>query len=189
MSLIFNEENHWYELDGQYVPSVTQVLKDQGFIDDQWFTEYGKTRGKFVHKIIEWHVKGELDNSTVDDNLLGYLDAWVQFVKDTGFVSLYTEKPFASLTHKFAGIPDCVGSMNGMDAVLDIKSGAIGPATSLQLAGYEILIDSRLNRFALQLKEDGKYSLKEFKARTDRGVFLSAVSCWWWKRNNLREGE
>lgn len=189
MSLTFDSALHRYELDGQEVPSVTRVLKDEGFIDTTWFTEWARTRGIYVHRIIEWHVKGELDPSTIDDALQGYLCAWVQFIKDTGFISLLTERPFASALYSFAGTADCVGSLGGEESIIDIKAGSLSPATSLQLAAYEILHGGRSKRFALQLKEDGKYSLKEFKDRSDRGIFLSALSCWWWKHNNLRKGE
>ena len=185
--ITFDPETHAYTIDGQPVPSVTTILQDMGFINCDFFTEYGRERGKLVHRIIHWHITGELDEATIDPELQGYLDAWGAFTADTGFVSLETEKPLGSALHRFCGTPDHIGKLNGHDVVLDAKTGVIAPWAGIQLAGYEILKGRPLKRFALQLKEDGKYSLKEFKDRQDRGVFLSALACWWWQHNNGRK--
>jgi hypothetical protein len=182
----FFPESHRYEIDGHPVPSVTTILKDMGFVDAQWFTDHARTRGTYVHQIIEWHITGEIDESTIDPELQGYLDAWGAFTADTGFVSTETEKPLASDIYRFAGTPDHIGMLNGREAVIDAKTGAIYPHVGLQLAGYEILATRPLKRFGLQLKEDGRYSLKEFKDRQDRGIFLAALSCWHWQRNLRR---
>ncbi len=183
----FDPATHTYTLDGQPVPSVTKILSDMNFIDTAYFTEYSRTRGTLVHRIIHWHVEGTLDPSTVDPSLMGYFTAWRRFVDDTGFVSTETEKPLASEIYRFAGTPDHIGMLNGREAVIDVKSGAVFPSTPLQLGGYEILAGRRLARFALCLKDDGKYNLKpEYKDRQDRNIFLSAVSCWHWQNTCMK---
>jgi hypothetical protein len=188
MPLIFEEKGHKYFLDGREFPSVTTVLSDMGLIDTSWFTPEACQRGTYVHEIIEWDQSGELDYDTVDNALIGYLDAWKQFVADTGYASLCSEYRMVSEMYRFAGTADQVGSLNNCRCIIDVKSGAVSPCTSLQLSGYEILYDAPCKRFALQLKEDGKYSLKEYTDRNDRAVFLSAVALWWWRFNNLRKG-
>jgi hypothetical protein len=182
----FDPETHSYTLDGQPVPSVTQILSAMGFIDSSWFTDYARERGKLVHRIIHWHITGELDEDTIDDALRGYFTAWLAFEKDTGFVSKETEVPLGNAAHRFAGTPDHIGILN-KEAVIDCKSGVIAPWAGLQLAAYEILHGEPLKRYALQLKDDGKYSLKEFKDRQDRGVFLAALACFHWQKNNGRK--
>jgi len=187
--ITFDPATHTYTLDGQPVPSVTTILKDMNFIDMTWFTDYGRDRGKLVHTIIEWHITGELDESTIAPELQGYLDAWGAFTSDTGFLSTEIEKPLASELYRFAGTPDHIGKLNGKEAVIDAKTGVIYPHVGLQLAGYEILATRPLKRFGLQLKEDGRYSLKEFRDRQDSQIFKAALACWWWqKNNNLRRG-
>lgn len=185
--ITFSPATHSYTIDGQPVPSVTQILADMGFIDTTWFTEYGRERGKLVHRIIHWHITGELDEATIDPELQGYLDAWGAFIADTGFVSTETEKPLGSVLHRFCGTPDHIGILNGREAAVDAKTGVIAPWAGIQLAGYEILKGKPLKRFALQLKENGKYSIKPFTDRQDRGMFLSALACWWWQHNNGRK--
>lgn len=185
--ITFDPATHTYTIDGQPVPSVTQILADMGFIDTAFFTEYGRQRGTFVHQIIGWSITGEIDESTIDPELQGYLDAWGSFCANTGFVSTSTEKPLGSVLHRFCGTPDHIGMLNGREAVVDAKTGVIAPWVGIQLAGYEILYGMPLKRFALALKEDGKYSLKEFTDRQDRGIFLAALACWQWQHNNGRK--
>jgi hypothetical protein len=194
MMITFDPDTHTYTIDGQQVPSVTGILADMGFIDSTWFTDYGRERGKLVHRIIHWHITGELDEATIDPALQGYFDAWLAFEKDSGFVSTETEKPMGSALHRFCGTPDHIGMIGGSHAIVDAKTGAIFPHVGLQLAGYEILRNegvlnggmNRCKRLALALKEDGKYSIKEFSNRQDRGIFLAALACWNWQHNNGR---
>ncbi len=185
--ITFDPAAHSYTIDGQPVPSVTTILKDMGFIDTTWFTDYGRDRGKLVHRIIHWHITGELDEATIDPELQGYLDAWGAFISDTGFISTETEKPMGSVLHHFCGTPDYIGQLNRFESVIDCKTGGVSPWTGLQLAAYEILAGRPLKRYALALKEDGKYSLKPFTDRQDRQIFLAALTCWHWQHNNGRK--
>jgi hypothetical protein len=186
MMITFDPDTHTYTIDGQQVPSVTGILADIGFIDSQWFTDYARERGKLVHRIIHWHITGELDEDTIDPVLRGYFNAWLAFEKDTGFVSTATEEPLGSEIYRFAGTPDYVGTMNGSEVLIDAKTGAAYPATQLQTAAYEILLNRKVKRFSLHLTDSGKYKLVEHKDRQDRGIFLAALSCWHWQRNQRR---
>lgn len=185
MNFTFDEATHTYQMEnGEIWPSVTQVLQDMGFVDSRWFTEESRTRGKYVHKIIELHVKGELDEDTVDESLKGYFEAYQRFACDTSFIPEEIEVPASILTYRFTGTPDYVGLLNGLPSIIDGKSGLISAVTGLQLAGYEVLKQGRYKRFALQLKADGNYKLTSFTDRNDRAIFLQAVSLWWWQKNN-----
>lgn len=177
-------EDHKYVVDAIKYPSVTQILQKTGFIDTRWFDEWSRDRGSLVHLIIKWHINNELDESTVDPELQGYLDAWKKFERDTGFESQFVEKPMHSPEYGFCGTPDNIGMLNNKRSGLDYKSGIIAPWTGLQLAGYEILHGARMNRYGLQLKQDGKYSIKPFTDRNDKRVFLSALACYNWQNNH-----
>ena len=188
----FNEQDHSYHSQGVRYPSVTNILAAEGFYGDAaaYFTEYSRDRGRFVHKIIQYHIEGVLDESTIDPVLRPYYDAWLSFERDTGFVSERCEMPIASDLYKVAGTPDHVGRLNECFAIVDVKTGVMNPVTGVQLAAYELLLNvSSAKRFGLQLKDSGKYSLKEYKDRTDRGIFLAALSIYQWKKNNnIRRG-
>lgn len=179
-------ENHVYTIDGKecLFPSVTEVLSKTGFIDSRWFTEYARQRGTFVHDIVSWYLLKELDADSVDPALQGYFDAWVAFEKDTGFTCFETEHPKININYGYVGKPDLMGTMGKHFCVIDVKTGQIMPWTALQLAGYEMLYDMPKKRFALHLKENGKYSLKEFTDRKDKNIFLAALSCYHWQQNH-----
>ncbi|HNS91318.1 MAG TPA: hypothetical protein PKJ72_14870 [Deltaproteobacteria bacterium] len=185
----FCPESHTYTCGGERFPSVTQVLADLGFYGDavKYFTEYKRDLGSFTHKAIELYLAGELDESTLDPAILPRLNAWRKFEAETGYVSSGCEIVMASESYRFAGTVDHRGTLNDRPVIIDVKTGVLMPATGIQLGGYEILDGTPgLKRYGLQLKEDGTYSLKEYKDRTDRGVFLSALSVYQWKQNNLR---
>ena len=184
----FKEETHQYFCNGLEYPSVTQIIKAAGLVDDAWFTNESRDRGRYVHSIIEWDQAGELDEESVDVFLTGYLDAWKRFVADTGFVSELSEYRMVSEMYRVAGTADQIGILNGKKAIIDVKSGAVSPCVSLQLAGYELLWNSSVKRFALQLKDDGKYSLKEYTDRGDRSVFIAAAALYHWKQLNMGRG-
>lgn len=185
MDFIFDEEKHQFIVDGQIWPSITQVLRSVGLIDGQWFTEYSRNRGTLVHRIIHWHIMGNLDDASIDPILRPYYDAWLSFERDTGFISNETEIPRISRLYRFGGIPDHIGILNGKEAIVDVKSGAEIPATALQTAAQEILVDKILPRYSLRLKDNGKYSLIPHTNRQDRQIFLSALAVWWWRKNNI----
>ncbi len=184
MTLTFDPKTHIYKVTGEVWPSVTQILKDMGFINATWFTEHSRERGSLAHLIIKWHCEDVLDIETVDPVLWPYLDAWDSFVTDTGFVSDAVEVPLYNANYRFAGTPDQIGKLYAAPSVIDYKTGAMTPATGLQLAGYELLTGRCLKRYGLQLTDKGKYKLTPFKDRNDRQVFLAALACWQWIRNH-----
>jgi len=183
MELTFKADTHQYFNRGVELPSVTTILSDLGFVDKSFFTEYGRTRGKFVHLACELDDRGELEEESLDSVLLPYLEAWRSFKRDTGFVCEAIEKPVASEMYQYAGTLDRLGKLSNAPAILDIKSGAVSSWAALQLAAYEIAENRRLKRFAVQLMETGKYKLHSYTNPQDRQIFLSAVACWWWIHN------
>ena len=183
---IFDEEKHQFIVDGQQWPSITQILGDEGFIDTAWFTEYGRERGRLLHKIIHWHITDELDETSISPVLQGRFNAWLAFEKDSGFKSIETEKPRINDVYRFGGIPDHFCTIFGKKAIVDVKSGVSPAWVGLQLAAQEILIGGFHLRYSLQLKDNGKYSLKPYTDHQDQAVFLSALACWQWKQNNLK---
>ena len=172
---------------GWVYASVTRIIGEAGLNGDatRYFTEYSRERGSKVHKIIELHVKGTLDEATVDPALAGYFMAYKKFEADTGFTPDWIEHKLASIPLRVAGTADLIGPWNGGWAILDLKTSATpSPATGIQLAGYEELFGSYAKRFALHLGAEGKYRLVEYADRNDRGIFFAAVSLFHWKKSN-----
>jgi hypothetical protein len=182
----FDPTAHIYTVDGVKYPSVTQVISDTRLYGDtSYFTEYSADRGRFVHRIIEYHLSCQLDEDTIDPALCGYFEAWRRFEQEASYVSDECEKVMASHHHHFAGTIDHIGHLNGHYCVIDVKSGGPSPAHAIQTAGYSILLNHPgVKRFSLHLKDDGSYKLIEHKERQDSQIFMAALAIWYWKANH-----
>lgn len=185
--LTFIEEGHQYFLDGVPLPSVTQVLFQEGFIDDRWWTEYACLRGTYVHKACQLENAGTLDEDALDPAIKGYHSGYVAFLRDTGFRPVEWEMPKYHPTYLYAGTPDVRGILYGQRAKIDLKSGKPEPWVKLQLGGYYLLNEPE-DCYSLQLKPDGTYNLSEKikDIRQHSQVFLAALACHNWKLNNRR---
>jgi hypothetical protein len=193
---LFNDERHEYTVDGKVIPSVTQILQDVGLIDLSAIPadrlEAAREFGIAVHSACELSDKGELDESTLDDNLVPYLEAWNKFKKDTHIFLLECERPFFSSTYGFAGTPDRIG-MISLPTIIDIKSTAgLNPITELQTAGYGILYEENkigqrsYNRMGVLLKPDGTYKVHKYRNESDKNSFLSCLAVYNLKRRYLK---
>lgn len=191
MSLTFNEAKHEYRLDGQVLPSVTQVIQAAGLIDKSWFDEYSRGRGVAVHMATAMLDGDELDEQSVDPAIVGYIAAWRKFVTESGFDASFIEARCCNLTCRYAGTIDRAGIMNGRQAVIDIKTGALNPVVGVQLAAYQAMYHQTFNTpgsppaktYAVQLKEDGSYSMREYLPRENWPVFLACLNIFNWKKN------
>ena len=112
---IFDDGTHTYKVNGLVVPGVTSLLQIGGFIQSRWFADAARWRGSNVHIACMYDDLGTLDEDSEDGKgrlkpIEGYLDAWRRFKRE--------------YIH------------NGDSLVIDLKSGAVQPWTSLQLCGY-----------------------------------------------------
>lgn len=186
MTVQFIPETHSYIVSGVKYPSVTQILKDEGFVDDTWFTDESRRMGNQVHLITRLYDEGTVDEWEFDPAIYPYLEGWKGFLRESGFRPEIIERPYGSTVYRFAGTPDRIGILNGEPAILDIKSGAVQDWTALQTVGYEILHGRYAARFGVHLFDNGRYQLTPFTDRDDRGVFLAALSTWYWKANKFK---
>jgi hypothetical protein len=154
----FRSEGHIYTHQGAVLPSVTQILKAEGFIDTTFFDDWSRDRGSMVHLATAYDDAGELDEDSLDPVIVPYLEAWRRFRLESGFVTEASEVSMMSSVHRFAGTIDTIGHFP----------------------------TGNLARAAVELHDDGTYKLIPFTDRTDRGVFLAALACHNWKQNNLR---
>ena len=154
----FEEAEHAYYLDGVRLPSVTQILKAEGFIDARFYDEHSRERGRIVHLACEYDDLGELDDDSLDPEIAPYVEAWRRFKQESGFVIASVEVPLVSTKHRYAGKPDVRGSF---------------PKGSLR-------------RAAVELHNDGTYKLYPFTDRNDVNVWLAALACHNWKKNHRR---
>ena len=182
--------NHVYRVNGREIVSVTQALVESGIVDTRWFDPWTRERGRMVHKYLELYDLGRLDESSVDPIVEPYFRAYKQFRKDSGFVPdpRFIERKMFNPVYGYVGMVDRAGTIPGKgNGIVDFKSGMVLPHVGLQLIGYSMmpdLKDFRDFRIALQLTEEGKYSVKSFTDPADQAGFIGAVAVAQWKRRH-----
>ena len=157
----FKEEGHVYTFGKKHLPSVTGILKSEGFIDDRFFDDYSRNRGSMVHLACHLDDINDLDEGSLDPAIIPYLTAWRLFKKESGFIVEKSEQPRMSSAYQFAGTPDCIGYFP----------------------------ESNLTRCSVELHNNGTYKLIPFKDRNDIKIWLSILACYFWKQNNLKGGK
>lgn len=181
--LTFEEEAHEYRFNGERVPSVTQLLEPLINYEGvpTGVLEYAANRGTAVHLATEFWDDGDLDEESIDPEILPYVQAWQRFRDESGFVVWRSEVRVYSQRHKFAGTFDCLGVLNGRLAIVEKKTTALlAPATAVQVSAYfrayneDKPRDEQAKRcYSVHLRRDGTYRLDEWDAETHWGMFLA----------------
>lgn len=186
-ALTFDAETHTYRIDGERVPSVTQVLEGAGLIDTRWFNDEARTRGTYVALATQYYDEGTLDYDALDDELKPYVMAWERFLAgdDTREV-LRIEQRVWHTALRFAGTLDRTILMGTTKRkyVLDIKTGSAAPWHQLQTAGYAECLVGLWCRASIILYDDASYHFNVHDSRSDRDVFRSALNLYHWKSEN-----
>ncbi|HRR41147.1 MAG TPA: hypothetical protein P5244_07945, partial [Syntrophales bacterium] len=127
--ILYDPDKHLYFVDGRLMPSVTQILSAEGFVDPTWFTVTGAERGTVVHELTRLHDEADLDEASVDPDLDGYLEAWKRFLSDSGILVIRVEQPFASSKYGYCGTPDRIVRFprDPRLAIIDVKTGHVEP--------------------------------------------------------------
>ena len=172
---------------GTVWPNVTSILSDVGVVDKKWFTERSCIRGKMVHLATALYDMDNLNEDSVDPVIEPYLDGWIKFRSESGFVPDMVEKIVWNETYRYCGTLDRTGEMNGKSVLVDIKSGTVQPATALQTSAYDGCLDDIYKRYAVELHDNGTYKLIPYKDRNDWPVWLGCLGYLAlrnWKLNN-----
>jgi hypothetical protein len=91
-ALVFEELTHTYTLDGERLPSVTQILQRADAINFEHIPptirERALERGTAVHKAVHYYNEHDLDVDAFRETFpeyAPYLDAWIKFLDVSGF--------------------------------------------------------------------------------------------------------
>jgi len=193
MDLQFDSSRHTYTLDGQILPSVTQVVR--AVLPGQFQAEpHHLERGTLVHELCQQFDENFLDWTAVPATVLGRVRAWQEFRSAAGLVPVLAEQPLASRTYRFAGTLDRLGSVPGVGlVVVDLKS-TIEPRVRLQLGAYSLLACENghgkpARAAAVELREDGSYRtlwLSPYELRLAEQQFLAALTVWNFQQQYMR---
>lgn len=194
MQFIFNEAQHRYFLGSRELPGVNSILKEIGLIDDRFFTDMGKIRGRAVHKGVDLLIRNRLDFASLHPEVEGHIFAVQAFMLESGFSPILElcEKPQYHPVYLYAGTPDLVGRLNGRVVVIDVKTGSVSPipgndktAADMQIAAYYELPEiKRLlpDRFILKTENNGRYKLDPRPDTAELfNVFLSGLNIHYFK--------
>ena len=66
-----------------------------------------------MHEATQFDDEGDLDGSTLEPELLPYVEAWRKFRRECHLVIALIEQPIHSPKYRYAGTPDRFGWLNG----------------------------------------------------------------------------
>lgn len=191
-TLIFFDKGHLYELNGEQVPSVSEIAR---FVSrevygniEQYTLDNASSRGTAVHKSTE--VLDKYNEVECEPSIEPYIRAYIKFRKDYGIKEYVAiEKSLASENMRFAGTIDRIATITkefsntfkaqtkrdishliGKLAIIDIKSSAIVQKVlaPIQLNGYEKLVtENKIGEVGLllilHLNKEEKYKIHDFE--------------------------
>jgi hypothetical protein len=200
--LDFSPESHTYRIDGNVVPSVTELLAEAGLTPDYSVVApavlaHARARGRHVDACADLLDEDALDWRSVHPEAVPYLEAWMQFRDDYGYEPVASQIPLYHPEFHYCGTPDSVGKLNGRWVIVERKTTSkMSPLYALQSAGYvqpEMLAAPPGGgplapvawpapaRLGVQLKRDGSYLVVPYEDAADLAAFLGVVALFRWR--------
>ena len=177
------DDNHVYHVAGRIVPGVTGIIRACGLMNTQWSSQWHMDRGTAVHRAVHLLEIDDLDPASVDPIVEPYLDAWKAFKRETDYQGHEYEQIVYHPTYQYAGTLDQTGVLNGRTCLIDLKTGKAQPYTAIQTAAYAACLKRPLLRYGVELRDDGKFQIHEYKNKRDFNVFLACLSVVNWKKD------
>ena len=165
--MTFNSDKHEYEVDGELMPSVSEIIR---FISrevygdvTQYVLDNAADRGTRVHNATQ--MLDVVHDVECDEDIVPYVQAYVDFLKKYNPKWDLIEHSFYNPECKYCGTIDRYGELEGKKTIVDIKT-----SSSIQ----KVLHGAQLNLYRmglvangygvertiiLQLTKDGKYKI------------------------------
>lgn len=172
--LVFFDQGHQYEMDGERLPSVSELCRfiaRETYADvAQYNLDRAAERGTLVHKACEaLDVYGRAE---VDEAVAGYVNAYAMFRRDHVVEWRMVEKSMHHPVDRYAGTIDRYGTLDGVETLLDIKTSyTVHKRLAVaQLNLYRRMLEANgvqpARLVILHLQRDG-YKLVEMERRDD----------------------
>ena len=169
-TLISCDDAHHYNVDGEAVPSVSEIIrflaKELYKDTPQYYMDTAAKRGTEVHKATQ--SLDELGKVECDSEISPFVKAYVAFRKEIAPEWEKVEWMVCNGT-RYAGTVDRYGKINGLNVILDIKTTAnitglhkLVYGAQLNLYRLAVLKEKPVDAlWILQLKKDETYKLIE----------------------------
>lgn len=168
-NLIFLEEPHVYELDGEELPSVSEItrfISRENYSEvPQYILDNAADRGTRVHRLTE--ALDKYGEAEADEIELPYLQAYLGFRKKHKVQWEKIEWSTYNKERLYGATIDRYGIVDGEKAIVDLKTTSTLHTVSVtaQLTLYKMACESQgmevEKLYVLQLKKDGKAVFKE----------------------------
>ncbi len=168
-------------------PSVTGILHDAGLYGsiERWSDPEAMRRGRLVDAACNLLVMGkQLPQSWEIDHpeCVPFIDGYRAFLARHKVNLIQCAFEVTHKLERFTGHPDQLIMLDGVRALIDLKSGGMPAVTALQTAAYDLAMLSigmpKVTRFGLQLAR-GDFKLHPFTDPRDRDEFTILVRAWW----------
>ena len=180
--LIFFDRDHTYQVDGENIPSVSEVIRfmSREIYDGitQFTLDNAADRGTRVHKACE--NIDRFGSCEITADIEPYVRAYIQFRRDLEPDWQRIECAAYHEALRYAGTIDRYGTIGGKRMVVDLKTNSQikTPLVTAQLNGYRLMAQANgmeVDGIAvLQLMKDGRYRYKEMEA--DDSTFLACLT-------------
>ena len=178
-----------YAIKGKRYVRVTRLLQERGLTDFSKIPErdrdYYISRGTHNHLAWEMVEKGTAGGFDFDPEVQKYMPAHALFLERTGFRAIPggMEKRVHSDELGIAGRLDRLGMIQGRLVLIDYKTSTVLQATSIQTALYLLCLPqydfSKVERFGVAFRKDGKYKMSEKYPLSDKKDALRHVAEYW----------
>ena len=189
MKINFDPASHTYEIDGVVYPSVTQILKNVGIIDDRFYASGSADKGREIHELTKLIDEGFLNIDKLNHHsYIGYLKAWEKFKYEFDINIKSIELKIFSSIDNYAGTLDRLADVKKLklkNCIIDIKTGQPQKWHGVQLWGYA-LAEHAEDMMAVYIKENGNYKVELFEdvKERNRSTWLSALNVY-----NFKDGK
>lgn len=183
LSVDRDKPRHYGDEKGRYW-SVSQVCDVvSGGCD--YYAPGAAERGQDLHDIFALevgHYAGLCDAPDVPEHYAGYHKGMTEFIAWAKPVPSSIERIMKHKTYPYAGRADFIGSINDEFGVLDLKTGEPERWHSVQIHGYQKMLDKAAKMWILYVGADGKFQFKPVKpSARDWAAFQNGLSILQWR--------